>query len=208
MINKYKNIAAITFSIVILLIIVAHFLKENFIFYSCIETINLYIRELRNLFFPSFHQQYDDYLQLFPAILLILMKAKGIKGEMNWKHLLMFIVLSIIFTQLVVNGIKLSSGILRPDRSNFYSFPSGHTAAAFMTATLLYKEYGFRSHWIGIVAYTVAIVTGLTRILNNKHWLFDVIIGAALGILLTELSYQIVNQLLKKRIQVGGDSIY
>jgi len=86
--------------------------------------------------------------------------------------------LSVILTQLVVNGLKLTTGVLRPDATNYFSFPSGHTAAAFMAATLLYKEYGFKGYWIGLVAYAAAIVTGFTRILNNRHWLFDVIIGA------------------------------
>lgn len=43
-----------------------------------------------------------------------------------------------------VNGLKLTTGVLRPDATNYFSFPSGHTAAAFMAATLLYKEYGFK----------------------------------------------------------------
>ena len=40
-----------------------------------------------------------------------------------------FIVLSVILTQLVVNGLKLTTGVLRPDATNYFSFPSGHTAA-------------------------------------------------------------------------------
>ena len=92
-----------------------------------------------------------------------------------------------------------------PDRVHAYShegspsFPSGHTAAAFMAATLLYKEYGFKGYWIGLVAYAAAIVTGFTRILNNRHWLFDVIIGAALGILLTDLAFRLVQLIFKDR---------
>ena len=92
-----------------------------------------------------------------------------------------------------------------PDRVHAYShegspsFPSGHTAAAFMAATLLYKEYGFKGYWVGLVAYAAAIVTGFTRILNNRHWLFDVIIGAALGILLTDLAFRLVQLIFKDR---------
>ena len=76
---------------------------------------------------------------------------------------------------------------------------SGHTAAAFMAATLLYEEYGFKGYWVGLVAYAAAIVTGFTRILNNRHWLFDVIIGAALGILLTDLAFRLVQLIFKDR---------
>lgn len=110
-----------------------------------------------------------------------------------------------ILTQLVVNSLKLACGVLRPDESNFFSFPSGHTATAFMTATLLYKEYGFKSVWVGIVAYAAAIITGMTRILNNRHWMIDVIVGAALGILLTEMAYRMVKIIFKDRGLINTD---
>ena len=97
------------------------------------------------------------------------------------------------------NGAKLTHGVPRPDATNYFSFPSGHTAAAFMAATLFYKEYGFKGYWVGLVAYAAAIVTGFTRILNNRHWLFDVIIGAALGILLTNLAFRLVQLIFKDR---------
>ena len=133
----------------------------------------------------------------FPLILLFGLKLGGIRGNFGWKRLFTFIVLSVVLTQLVVNGLKLTTGVLRPDATNYFSFPSGHTAAAFMAATLLYKEYGFKGYWVGLVAYAVAIVTGFTRILNNRHWLFDVIIGAALGILLTDLAFRWYNSYSK-----------
>ena len=150
-------------------------------------------------FAMAFHQTYDNYLQLFPLILLFGLKLGGIRGNFGWKRLFTFIVLSVVLTQLVVNGLKLTTGVLRPDATNYFSFPSGHTAAAFMAATLLYKEYGFKGYWIGLVAYAAAIVTGFTRILNNRHWLFDVIIGAALGILLTDLAFRLVQLIFKDR---------
>ena len=105
----------------------------------------------------------------------------------------------------MVNSLKLACGVLRPDESNFFSFPSGHTATAFMTATLLYKEYGFKSVWVGIVAYAAAIITGMTRILNNRHWMIDVIVGAALGILLTEMAYRMVKIIFKDRGLINTD---
>ena len=48
-------------------------------------------------------------------------------------------------TQLVVNGLKLTTGVLLPD-TNYFSFP-GYTAAAAYGSTLLYKEYGFKGYW-------------------------------------------------------------
>lgn len=197
--RKYKLIAIITFYLAILLIIAVFLHNGDGVFSNFFENANLHIRNLRNLHTPAFHQTYDNYLQLFPLILLFGLKLSGIKGSFGWKRLFTFIVLSVILTQLVVNGLKLTTGVLRPDESNYFSFPSGHTTAAFMAATLFYKEYGFKGYWVGLVAYAAAIITGFTRILNNRHWLFDVIVGAALGILLTDLAYRLVQLIFKDR---------
>lgn len=203
--KRYKLIIWVSFYMIILIIIAAQLWGESGFLHPIIKNINLYVRGLRNMHTPLFHQSYDNYLQLFPGILLIGLKLGGVKGKFEWKRLLTFIVLSIILTQLVVNSLKLACGVLRPDESNFFSFPSGHTATAFMTATLLYKEYGFKSVWVGIVAYAAAIITGMTRILNNRHWMIDVIVGAALGILLTEMAYRMVKIIFKDRGLINTD---
>ena len=44
-----------------------------------------------------------------------------------------------------VNSLKYSCKVMRPDGSTRNSFPSGHTATAFMAATMLHKEYGHLS---------------------------------------------------------------
>ena len=203
--KRYKLIIWVSFYMIILIIIAAQLWGESGFLHPIIKNINLYVRGLRNMHTPLFHQSYDNYLQLFPGILLIGLKLGGVKGKFEWKRLLTFIVLSIILTQLVVNSLELACGVLRPDESNFFSFPSGHTATAFMTATLLYKEYGFKSVWVSIVAYAAAIITGMTRILNNRHWMIDVIVGAALGILLTEMAYRMVKIIFKDRGLINTD---
>ncbi|WP_289630272.1 phosphatase PAP2 family protein [uncultured Phocaeicola sp.] len=203
--KRYKLIIWVSFYMIILIIIAAQLWGESGFLHPIIKNINLYVRGLRNMHTPLFYQSYDNYLQLFPGIFLIGLKLGGVKGKFEWKRLLTFIVLSIILTQLVVNSLKLACGVLRPDESNFFSFPSGHTATAFMTATLLYKEYGFKSVWVGIVAYAAAIITGMTRILNNRHWMIDVIVGAALGILLTEMAYRMVKIIFKDRGLINTD---
>lgn len=197
--KKIKLIAIITFYIAILLVIAVFLHNGDGTFSHFFENANLYIRGLRNIHAPAFHQTYDNYLQLSPLILLFGLKLGGVKGSFGWKRLFTFIILSVILTQLVVITLKLTTGVLRPDATNYFSFPSGHTTAAFMAATLLYKEYGFKGYWVGLVAYAAAIVTGFTRILNNRHWLFDVIVGAALGILLTDLAYRLVQLIFKSR---------
>ena len=106
--KRYRPVIFISFYMIILIIIAAQLWGANGFLHPAIENINLYVRELRNTHAPLFHQSYDNYLQLLPGILLIGLKLGGVKGRFEWKRLLIFIVLSIIFTQLVVNSLSLN----------------------------------------------------------------------------------------------------
>jgi membrane-associated phospholipid phosphatase len=66
----------------------------------------------------------------------------------------------------------------RPDNSDDDSFPSGHTASAFSSATTLHRRYGWKT---GFPAYAVATLTGVARERARKHHWYDVVAGAAIG---------------------------
>lgn len=100
---------------------------------------------------------------------------------------------------VVVGQLKVHTKVTHPDGSNHHSFPFGHTATAFMTATMMSKEYGFKSPWYSIGAYSLATATGLTRMANNKHWLSDILAGAGFGILSTELGYFFADLIFKDK---------
>ncbi|MDX1938365.1 MAG: phosphatase PAP2 family protein [Flavihumibacter sp.] len=70
----------------------------------------------------------------------------------------------------------------------FTSFPSGHTSAAFSVATALALEYK-HTKWVPIVSYTLAGLTGLSRIYQNRHWASDVLVGAAMSHFITKGIY-------------------
>jgi membrane-associated phospholipid phosphatase len=74
--------------------------------------------------------------------------------------------------------LKYSLHRQRPDGSNYYSLPSGHTSTAFALATVAERHYGWRA---GLPAYALAAGIGLSRIESNKHYLSDVIAGATIG---------------------------
>ena len=75
--------------------------------------------------------------------------------------------------------IKSLSQRQRPDRSNNYSFPSGHTSNSFLAAELIYQIEGMP---LSIPFYLLSINTALSRINDKKHFLSDVVFGAAIGI--------------------------
>ena len=77
----------------------------------------------------------------------------------------------------------------RPDGSSNDSFPSGHTATAFMGAELVRIEYGDDAPWLAVGAYTVATAVGALRVYNNRHWVTDVVAGAGVGILSARIGY-------------------
>lgn len=152
-------------------------------------SIDTDIYTLRNDIIPGFRYHYDDYLQYLPAGVMIGLKVCGYEGRSSWGSMLVSDALSAAVMAAAVNGIKYSVRRLRPDGSRYNSFPSGHTATTFMTAAMLSKEYGWKSPWFSIGGYTVAAVTGVSRIMNNRHWLTDVIAGAAIGIGSVHLGY-------------------
>src|SRR5664279_5156841 len=101
----------------------------------------------------------------------------------------MIYLMSNLIMEGFVTSIKNWSHELRPNGDGYQSFPSGHTAEAFLSATFLYEEYKNVSIWYGVGGYLVAGTVGALRIYNDKHWLHDVIAGAGFGIASTELSY-------------------
>lgn len=80
----------------------------------------------------------------------------------------------------VTISLKYIVGRRRPGTSpSLQSFPSGHTSTAFMSATVLSYSYGYR---VGLVAYPLACLVGLSRMADDAHWFSDVVAGAFLGL--------------------------
>lgn len=156
-------------------------------------------RGLRNDYIPDFKKSADDYLQYSPLAVMVGLKAFGVASRNSWGRMAVSDAFSAALMAGIVGTLKNTTNVTRPDGSNNKSFPSGHTATAFMTATMLTKEYGSVSPWVGVGAYSVAAATGLMRVANNKHWLSDVLTGAGVGILATEAGYWITDLIFKDK---------
>jgi membrane-associated phospholipid phosphatase len=86
--------------------------------------------------------------------------------------------LSFTRMELSTYGLKYAIDAERPNGGP-RSFPSGHTASAFMGAEFIRKEYGWG--W-GVPAYLTAGWVGYSRVETDNHYWRDVIAGALIGV--------------------------
>lgn len=152
--------------------------------------INRYeVREERNEHMPNFHSTVDNYLMHAPVAIVYGLNLAGVKGKHDFRNRTLLLIKSEMIMAALTFSVKQFTQVTRPDDSNNYSFPSGHTAQAFATATFLSKEYGEQNIWYSVGAYSMATTVGVMRVLNNRHWISDVLAGAGIGILSTNLAY-------------------
>lgn len=99
---------------------------------------------------------------------------------------------SLLYSGIVTTTLKTILGRSRPEMNygafsykpftfeeSNYSLPSGHTTIAFAVSSVLAAEIDNTYASIGL--YTLASLTGFSRMYNDKHWLSDVFLGAAIG---------------------------
>ena len=84
-----------------------------------------------------------------------------------------------LLTEGTTLALKNNVHELRPNGSNYLSFPSGHASTTFTAAEFIRKRYGWG---LGIAAYALAAFTGYSRVESREHYFHDVAAGAAIGI--------------------------
>lgn len=140
----------------------------------------------------DFGNLFGDKKVVFPALVVSTLAGKAFGSEtmerVSWHALE-----STAIAGGVALILKSVIGRLRPDASpndpfNFHlfrmkdnAFPSGHTAISFSLATSLAGETNDR--WSDVAFYSVAALTGLSRINDDRHWLSDTVTGASLGVM-------------------------
>jgi membrane-associated phospholipid phosphatase len=150
---------------------------------------NYEVQEERNRYIPNFRHRADDYLQHSPIIIVYGLNWLGVKGKNDFANRTAILIKSEMMVGILTFSLKRTTAVPRPDTKELTSFPSGHTAQAFAAATFMAREYGHKSIWYSIGAYTVATGVGAMRVMNNRHWISDVMVGAGIGILSTNLAY-------------------
>lgn len=130
----------------------------------------------------------DDYLQYLPVVSTYGLSLLGAKARHSYLDRTFLIATSYLTMGILVNGLKYTIREPRPNGGS-NSFPSGHTATAFMGAELVRMEYKDASVWYGVGAYVVASGIGVLRVWNERHWATDVLAGAGIGILSARVAY-------------------
>ena len=121
-------------------------------------------------------------------------------------HLGMDLLRTQALTELLVEPIKFATRRERPDGSNHQSFPSGHAAITFAAATVIERHLGWKR---SAVAYLVASYVAASRLHDNRHYLSDVVFGAAVGSIAgrTVTEHGRDNWTLTPRVVPGGVAI-
>ena len=98
--------------------------------------------------------------------------------EPKVSHLGMDLIRAQAITEMLIEPIKFATQRTRPDGSNDLSFPSGHAAITFAGATVLERHLGWKK---AALAYVIAAYVASSRMHDNRHYLSDVVFGAAIG---------------------------
>lgn len=141
--------------------------------------------------------------------------AGVISGNRNLEHGSLMTAKSLVISTLVYVTAK---SILRRGRPTYYdtpfsyeppfsqdkqhtSFPSGHMLTVTSVATSLAEIYGKEHPWVPWVTYSIAGLTGVTRLYQVRHWSSDVWIGASLGYFVTKGIYRHQRLMEQKKAQ-------
>jgi len=148
---------------------------------------SIYNQSAKNDFIPAKHL--ENFFQYTPVVLVYAVNLVGVHGKNTFIDRTFIYLLSQGMLELTTFSLKHATHRLRPNGSDRYSFPSGHTANAFNGAEFMSQELSGKSVIYGIVGYAFATTTGIFRIYHQDHWFSDVIAGAGFGILSTKGAY-------------------
>lgn len=130
-----------------------------------------------------------DAIQYAPLAFPWAMKALGVPTRSGWNRMATSQALSTLLMAGSVSLLKDNTPSLRPDGTDMRSFPSGHSAWAYLGATMTAYELGWKSPWYSFGAYSIASTVAMQRIIDQRHLPKDVIAGAGIGILSAQIGY-------------------
>ena len=124
-------------------------------------------------------------------------------NSINWELKLSVLIKNYIVTTSITHILKHTTQKLRPDGTDYLSFPSGHTSAAFSGASFIHFRYGLK---YSLPLYCLASFAGYSRIHANKHYIEDVIAGASIAILSSWYFTSPYNEKYSFHLDYDGDT--
>lgn len=152
--------------------------------------------------FPKFSTTIDDYLFFLPIAGLYGFNAFSSQNRHNTGRQTVLLISSAALASSIMIPLKHITNIDRPNGQP-HAFPSGHTTYAFVIASVFDREFRDKSKWLSVGGYTVASATGVMRVLNNEHWLSDVLAGAGIGLLSVHTVYYIHDHYIKNKKNIS-----
>lgn len=140
----------------------------------------------------------DNCMPYVPAAAVYALDLCGVKAQHSFLDRTIILGMSAVTMAAVTKGAKMVFKESRPDGNGEDAFPSGHTAISFMCAEFLWQEYRASKPWIGYTGYALAAGVAYLRVHNNRHWVSDVVAGAAVGMLSTKFAYWLYPKLFKE----------
>ncbi len=149
----------------------------------------------------------DDYIQYAPMLASYAIYFCGVKGEHNLLDRTIILAMSYATFAVVNHTMKFAFSEQRPNSGALNSFPSGHTGTAFVGAEFLRREYWHTNKWIGVAGYACAAAVAYMRVYNNRHWINDVVGGAAIGYMSTAFAYWLYPKIFRKRAALHREEL-
>jgi membrane-associated phospholipid phosphatase len=141
----------------------------------------------------------DPYLKWAPFVCLLIPSTRRLKFRHSFKERFFVALICEGIQAAITQSFKKNLDELRPQPSlSTQSFPSGHAATSFAGAELLRSEFSNEHPVACYSGYAMAVAVSALRLCNNKHWLSDVLVGAAIGVISARLSIVILNKSKQK----------
>ena len=141
--------------------------------------------------FPDFNTNAEDFFLFVPTLTMYTADIFKVKSKNSAFDQTKYLTIALLANNLITFGLKATTNMERPNGEDNQSFPSGHASNAFVMATALHHEFIDTNVWLAYSGYLFATTTAVFRVLNNKHWVSDVLVGAGLGIIITDLVYRL-----------------
>jgi membrane-associated phospholipid phosphatase len=139
--------------------------------------------EAADNFFSLGHWVGSPYVQFGSAVGLwavgryVVAPADGVSRTNKYSEVGFDLLRAQILSGVIVQGIKYTAQRERPSGA-CCAFPSGHAAAAFAAASVLERHLGYRLSWPALAGATYVAAS---RLVDNRHFISDVVFGAAVG---------------------------